>query len=213
MDQQLALEWVHHNILFFGGDPRNVTIFGESAGGQSVTSHLTAPASKGLFDQAIVESGAFALTLPTLATSEAQGSAFATAVGCTDQSAACLRGTNVATLVANDASAYITTQDGTVLPTSPMQAFASGQFNRTPVLQGSNHDEGRFLVAMLFDLRGAPLPAAAYPAVLSTLRAQPQPVVREVAQRTTTSCGCSTQVDNTTHRVGVASATTLAGRG
>ena len=167
MDQQMALEWVHRNIVFFGGDPRNVTIFGESAGGQSVTSHLTAPGSHGLFDHAIIESGAYALTLPPLAAAETQGSAFATAVGCPDQSAACLRGVSTATLVSKEASVYITTQDGQVLPASPMQAFASGQFNRTPVLQGSNHDEFRLFVATQFDLAGGPLTPAEYPAALA----------------------------------------------
>jgi para-nitrobenzyl esterase len=167
MDQQKALDWVRRNIQFFGGDPDNVTIFGESAGGQSVTSHLTSPDSHGLFEHAIVQSGAYALTLPTVATAEAQGAAFAASVGCASQTAACLRATAVATLVSKEATVYITTQDGQVLPASPMQAFASGQFNRTPVIQGSNHDEYRLFVATQFDLRGGPLTAAAYPAAIA----------------------------------------------
>src|SRR5687768_3821907 len=56
MDQQLALKWVRHNIARFGGDPRNVTIFGWSAGGLNVTTHLISPTSKGLFDKAIIQS-------------------------------------------------------------------------------------------------------------------------------------------------------------
>jgi para-nitrobenzyl esterase len=167
MDQQIALEWVRHNIVFFGGNPRNVTIFGESAGGQSVTSHLTSPDSHGLFDRAIVESGAYALTLPTLAASEAQGTGFASAVGCVSQTSACLRGTSVAALVSKEASVYITTQDGRVLPASPMQAFNSGQFNMVPVLQGSNHDEYRLFVATQFDLQGHPLTPATYPVAVA----------------------------------------------
>ena len=167
MDQQKALDWVHHNIRFFGGDPDNVTIFGESAGGQSVTSHLTAPDSRGLFERAIIESGAYALTLPTRATAEAQGTAFAASVGCDSQTAACLRAADLGTLIAKEATVYITTQDGQVLPESPMQAFASGHFNRTPVLQGSNHDEYRLFVAGQFDLAGGPLTAAAYQAAIA----------------------------------------------
>jgi para-nitrobenzyl esterase len=167
MDQQMALHWVRDNIHSFGGDPRNVTIFGESAGGQSVTSQLTSPGARGLFDQAIVESGAYALSLPTVATAEAQGTAFASAVGCNDQSSACLRAASVPTLVSKEASLYITTQDGQVLPASPMQAFGSGQFNRTPVLQGSNHDEYRLFVATQFDLAGGPLTDAQYPAAIA----------------------------------------------
>lgn len=57
MDQVAALQWVQKNIAWFGGDPKNVTIFGESAGGVSVHSLLTMPAAKGLFQKAIIESG------------------------------------------------------------------------------------------------------------------------------------------------------------
>jgi para-nitrobenzyl esterase len=91
MDQQFALKWVQRNIATFGGDPHNVTIFGESAGGLSVLSHLASPTAAGLFHRGIVESGAYELTLPTLADEESHGEAFAASVGCNDQSARCLR--------------------------------------------------------------------------------------------------------------------------
>jgi para-nitrobenzyl esterase len=183
MDQQLALEWVHRNISAFGGNPGNVTIFGESAGGQSVTSHLVSPDSKDLFDRAIIESGAYALTLPALSAAESQGSAFAASVGCTDQTAECLRSASVPTLIGNEASLYITAQDGQVLPQSPVAAFASGHFNREPVLQGSNHDEYRLFVATQFDLAGHPLTSAAYPfAVAASPRIGPQQAPQVLAE-------------------------------
>ena len=61
MDQQLAMDWVQDNIARFGGDPRRVTIFGEAAGGFSSMSNLASPTAHGLFQQAIVESGAYML--------------------------------------------------------------------------------------------------------------------------------------------------------
>src|SRR5215831_3984773 len=83
MDQQAALRWVQRNIARFGGSPRNVTIFGESAGGLSVLSQVVSPGTRGLFQRAIVESGAYALNEQPLATAERAGSAFAAKVGCT----------------------------------------------------------------------------------------------------------------------------------
>ena len=82
MDQQAALRWVQRNIRGFGGDARNVTVFGESAGGLSTLSQLVSPGARGLFDRAIVESGTYGLTQASLATAEAAGAAFAAKVGC-----------------------------------------------------------------------------------------------------------------------------------
>lgn len=149
MDQQLALRWVERNIEAFGGDPHNVTIFGESAGGLSTFSNLVSPRARGLFEKAIVESGAYRLNLPSLATAEAQGTAFATAAGCTDQTAACLRSLTVAQVLAKENPAgYVTNVDARVLPQSIDTALAAGEFNRVPVINGSNHDEWRLFVAL-----------------------------------------------------------------
>jgi para-nitrobenzyl esterase len=173
MDQQAALRWVRGNISFFGGDPRNVTIFGESAGGLSVFSQLQSPPAAGLFHKAIIESGSYNLNTQTLATAEAAGTTFATAVGCSSQTAACLRAVPVATLLANEnaVTGYTPNIDGSFLPTSLATALSTGQFTRVPVIQGTNHDEWRLFTALGFDLRGNPIPntEAGYEAALATL--------------------------------------------
>jgi para-nitrobenzyl esterase len=168
MDQQFALQWVQRNIAAFGGDPHNVTIFGESAGGLSVFSNLASPPATKLFHRAIVESGAYELTLPTLADAEAQGTAFATSVGCSDQSAECLRSRSVQEILANQGGIGDTNPnaDGKVLPQSLDTAFATGQFNHVPLMQGTNHDEWRLFIALDFDLSGGPITAEEYPSVI-----------------------------------------------
>ena len=147
MDQQAALRWVQANIGRFGGNPHNVTIAGESAGGLSVLAHLVSPGSRGLFQRAIIESGSFALTQQPLAAAEAAGQAFADKAGCPDQSADCLRHLPVATLTADfPAVAIPGVIDGQVLTESVGTALAAGRFARVPVLNGTNHDEERLFV-------------------------------------------------------------------
>ena len=73
MDQQAALRWVQRNIRGFGGNPGDVTLFGESAGGLSTLAQLVSPGARGLFQRAIVESGTYQLTQQPLAAAEAAG--------------------------------------------------------------------------------------------------------------------------------------------
>lgn len=171
MDQQAALRWVQRNIFRFGGDPQRVTIFGESAGALSVHVHLASPLSAGLFHGAIVESGAYALAQPSLAQAEARGTAVATNAGCTDQTAACLRAASVETLLEAFAATHTTSVvpnlDGSVLPRTIGAAFASGQLNPVPIIEGSNHDEWRLFVALNIDLVSGPLTAAQYTGAIS----------------------------------------------
>jgi para-nitrobenzyl esterase len=166
MDQQAALRWVQANIGRFGGDARNVTLFGESAGGLSTLSQVVSPGSRGLFQRAIVESGSYDLTQAPLAGAETAGAAFAAKVGCGTEvsataTAACLRAVPVATVLASqNAGGYTPDLDGQVLTQSIGTALKNGQFNRVPVVMGTNHDEWRLFVA-LSRLEGAPVVTAA----------------------------------------------------
>jgi para-nitrobenzyl esterase len=170
MDQQFALKWARRNIANFGGDPDRVTIFGESAGGQSVYAQLASPLSSGLFRGAIAESGSYAefqdyfFDVVTLAQAETTGSpsvpsgaAIADSVGCTSQTAACLRAVPAATMVAQEPFPLYPFVDGTLLTQTIGAAFASGEFNHVPVIAGTNHDEYRLFVALDFDLVGNPI--------------------------------------------------------
>jgi para-nitrobenzyl esterase len=141
MDQQAALRWVQRNIARFGGDPGNVTIAGQSAGGLSVLAQMVSPGARGLFQRAIVQSGTFALNQRPLAVAEAAGETFATAVGCADQSAACLRNVPVSDLVSKFGVEIPGVVDGSVLTQPIGTALARGQFARVPVINGITHDE------------------------------------------------------------------------
>jgi para-nitrobenzyl esterase len=140
----LALKWVRANIGRFGGDARNVTIFGESAGGLNVTTHLVSPLSKGLFDKAIIQSGGYQLDTPTLAASQALGAAFAEQAGCKDQSAACLRALSAADVLTHaqlGSAHHQSTVDGKILVETQRAALAAGRINRVPVMVGATRDE------------------------------------------------------------------------
>ena len=142
MDQIAALRWVGRNIAQFGGDPHNVTIAGESSGGVSVLDLLVSHRSRGLFQRAIVQSGAFALTQQPLADAEAAGEAFAAKAGCPDQTAGCLRKLSVDALVQNFPGAAIPgVIDGKILTESIGTALAAGRFAHVPILNGINHLE------------------------------------------------------------------------
>src|SRR5262249_30858127 len=164
MDQQAALRWVQDNIHRFGGDPDNVTIMGESSGGVHVLAHLVSPGSRGLFHRAIVMSGSFALNQLSLAAAETEGEAFASRVGCPDQSAECLRSLPVDKLVVNfpNQAGRTTIVDGKVLQESIGTALAAGRFAHVPILNGIDHEEeGLSLRTGVAVSRGTFLPVGA----------------------------------------------------
>jgi para-nitrobenzyl esterase len=182
MDQQAALRWVQRNIAKFGGNPDNVTIFGQSAGGLSVHSQLASPLAAGLFDRAIAQSGAYATSLPSLTTAEGAGTVVADGSGCGDQTAACMRGIPVETLLAHQpatAGSLVPNIDGNVLPLSINEALDSGQFNRVPVVEGSTHDEFSIFAYTNVEAVFGQFPASFYPIVvpilLSTLGSNANP--------------------------------------
>ncbi len=144
LDQEAALRWVHRNIDKFGGNPDQVTIAGESAGGWSVCALMTSPLARGLFRGAISESGSCPSRTPAQARSA--GLAFAAQAGCPDAAtaASCLRNTPESTLLTASASySPQFTSGGPELPLPPLTAVADGHYARVPVLMGTNHDEGR----------------------------------------------------------------------
>jgi para-nitrobenzyl esterase len=173
MDQQAALRWVQHNIRGFGGDPGDVTLFGESAGGLSTLAQLVSPGARGLFQRAIVESGTYQLTQQPLAAAESAGQAFSDKAGCASttapaSTAACLRRLPVSAILADeDPTGYTPDVDGAVLTQPVKTALARGQFNRVPVIIGTNHDEYRLFVAGI-QLLGGRVTAANYQTMIAS---------------------------------------------
>jgi para-nitrobenzyl esterase len=179
MDQQFALAWVQHNIAGFGGDPARVTIFGESAGGLSVYANMASPAAKPLFARAIVQSGGYEPAVPSLADAESKGRAFATAAGCPDPSAACLRHLPLARiLAAEDGHETGLIVDGTILPRSLDAAFSTGQFNHVPVISGTNADEASLFLVYSEHTFGTPPNAADYDTLIKSFYAKNAAAVR-----------------------------------
>jgi para-nitrobenzyl esterase len=169
MDQQAALRWVQRNIAQFGGDPGNVTIAGQSAGGLSVLAQMVSPGGRGLFQRAIVQSGTFALNQQPLATAEAAGETFAAAAGCpgqTAQTAQCLRNLPAADLVTPSLVEIPGVVDGSVLTQPIGTALARGQFARVPVINGITHDEELLFVGGvgITVSQGTDIPLAGNPA-------------------------------------------------
>ncbi|ALG10015.1 hypothetical protein AOZ06_26730 [Kibdelosporangium phytohabitans] len=176
-DQQAALRWARANARAFGGDPGNVTLFGESAGGLSVCAQLTSPTARDLFQKAIVQSGPCELKwrdsefLPDVpagsnwtprADADKTGTALAVSLGCTGDTLACLRNASVSTLLDSQIGqpAYGTP----VLPLHPAEAVGKGRIAKVPVITGITRDEHRGFTPFLSE----PITATKYEQLLHT---------------------------------------------
>ena len=165
-DQQAALAWAKRNIAQFGGNPEDVTLFGESAGGISVLYQLVSPGAADLFQRAIVESANDGASLP-LAAAEPLEAPVIAALGCggAPDVAACLRALPVTTII-NSGLAVGPPIDGYTVPQQPPAAFAAGQFNHVPAIIGTNANEGTYFIAVATNAAGHALTAADYAAVI-----------------------------------------------
>jgi para-nitrobenzyl esterase len=157
-DQATALRWVKENIAGFGGDPDNITIFGESAGGMSVGCLLNLPEARGLFHKAIIESAVGEMARP-LDMSVDLAAEFLIAVNLRQDDGSALRSLPVDRIVkAQQAVAaktgqggapFIPVADGRVMPLMPLDSLEAGLGLKVPTLVGSNLEEDKFFAMMM----------------------------------------------------------------
>ncbi|HLI38842.1 MAG TPA: carboxylesterase family protein [Streptosporangiaceae bacterium] len=173
-DQQAALRWVQQNIAAFGGDPRNVTILGDSAGGSSMCDQIASPTAAGLFARAVSISGEYnsllgpptslqpqdcKAVLPTETQAGQDGAAYAASLGCSNPAtvAACLRAAPVSKLLSTPGGTLAPIINGTTLTMQLQRAFSIGAVNRVTAMMGVDRDE---------NLTGTPTTPAQYAALI-----------------------------------------------
>lgn len=162
LDLIKALTWVRNNITAFGGDPKNVTIFGESGGGTKVLSVMSSPLAKGLFHKAIIESGSGSLSetaAMTLEEAEAAGERLAAKLGVDGEKNVlkALRSKSWEDILEAAAAEDVGFRanlaiDGYVLPDSVYNIFHSGRQSDVPLIVGANEGEGRELTGTVPEL-------------------------------------------------------------
>lgn len=175
LDQVAALKWVRANIAAFGGDPDNITIFGESAGGWSVCNMLVSPLSRGLFHRAIIQSGGCDSTR-TVEEGYRDGRNFAEYAGCGGPDVLdCMRDIPAGEMLSlqknwakegsgdfRDMMVYtwLPKEDGKVLMETPIESLRAGRYYKVPVMAGTTRDEGKIFTVKWPGVRLAPRPAA-----------------------------------------------------
>ena len=160
LDQIAALKWVRDNIAVFGGDPENITVFGESAGGMSIGCLLAMPRARGLFHKAILQSGSN--TTRPLDQAVLQVEQFLEVLGLRSGDVAALRSLTVEELLSahqefgkrldRKGAVLEPVIDGETLPDMPIEAVKRGSADRVVIMAGSNLEEAKFMAKMNQDL-------------------------------------------------------------
>ena len=185
-DQQLAFQWVRDNIGSFGGDPNQVTLFGESAGAMSVGLHLlSVPSSNGLFHGGIMQSNPFGIPYKTTAEAAGEAEMLETLLGCKGDEIDCLRKVDAGLIVSAQSNSAIQMLsllglhmagflvwapviDSAFLMEDPTVSAEAGGLT-VPAILGTTHDEGVLFVKEIAGAFGGHISAAEYTSILSLI--------------------------------------------